>query len=200
VTNAIQKSIGRITLVTKRKKSVKRKPVKKKTVKKKPKKKQAVGRPAFEATDKLRDIAYQAAKKGLNESEIAQAMGISYATLQRNKDEFSKFIKKGREEVADGLLERVESSLLKRCEGFYIEETTTERRGTVDANNKFTGSSLAVQKKFKKYIAPSDMAIVFYLVNRSKGKWESINRRDYTSENDKGAILDAIEKMKKNPV
>jgi len=126
-------------------------------------------------------------------------MAISYSTLQRNKDEFSEYIKKGRDEVADGLLDTVENSLLKRCTGFYVEETETEEIGELHGQT-FKELAIVSRKKKKKYIAPSDMAIVFYLVNRSKGKWESINRRDYTSENDKGSILDAIDKMKKNPV
>ena len=157
------------------------------------------GRRKFVATDRLTPLAYEGAKKGLNEEEISQAMGCSYRTFQRHKDEFRPEIKKGRDESTDGLLERVESSLLKRCEGYFVEETATERRGSFDGT-KFTGTSQAVQKKTKKYVNPSDMAIIFYLVNRSNEKWKSINKPDFDRDNDKGSIMDAIKDMKKNPV
>lgn len=164
------------------------------------KKKKPVGRPAFEATEKHHESAYKGAKKGLNEQEISKVMGIGYSTFKENKQLFLADIKKGREASQDERLKTVENSLLKNCEGYFVEETVLERRGTLDKDNNFTGTTNAVQRKTKKYIKPSDMAIFFFLVNRSNGKWESINRRDWSTENDQGAILSAIQAMKKNAI
>jgi len=133
-------------MATKKKKSVKKKIIKKKTR----------GRIAFEVTDKLKDIAYQGAKKGLNEKEISRAMGIGYTTFCKNKQEFTTAIKKGRSESSDGLLEEIENSLLKQCRGFYVEETVTEESGVIDDDGKkFTAIKLGKRKTTKKYIAPS---------------------------------------------
>jgi hypothetical protein len=167
-------------------------------VKKKKAKKKPVGRPPFEATEKHHESAYKGAKKGLNEQEISKVMGIGYSTFKENKQLFLADIKKGREASQDERLKTVENSLLKNCEGYFVEETVMERRGTLDRNNQFTGDTNAVQRKTKKYIKPSDMAIFFFLVNRSNGKWESINRRDWSTENDSGEILNAIRKMKQD--
>lgn len=156
------------------------------------------GRPVFEVNEQHFDIVYQSAKKNLNEKQIAQALGIGISTFIKNRKHFSEVLKKGKADSLEGLIDRVENSLLKKCEGFWVEETITERRGTLDKDNVFSGSTQAMQRKTKKYISPSDVAIFFFLVNKRPDLWKSINRTEAPSEDDKGEILKAIKGMKSN--
>lgn len=182
-----------------KKKTVKKK-VAKKAAKKPDKKKKNAGRPKFEPDEKSVEIAYECGKKGLSDKETAKVLGIAYTTFKKNKDHFAPSIKKGREDSQDARLERVENSLLKKAEGFFVEETETEEIGELQGAT-FKELSIVSRKTKRKFIQPSDTAIIFYLVNKSNGAYKSINRPDMGSgANDRGAIVDAIEDMKNNPV
>jgi len=66
----------------------------------------------------------------------------------------------------------------------------------MNKDGQFVGYSTATQRKTKRYIPPSDVAIFFYLVNRKGDFWSSINRAEMPREDDKGEILKAIQNMK----
>jgi len=71
-----------------------------------------VGRPAVEMTETMKIEVERLAALGFNERQIAEAIGISISTWQRNKEHFEHFLKKGR----STLRERIVSSLLARAE------------------------------------------------------------------------------------
>lgn len=128
------------------------------------------------------------------------AIGIGYSTLRKNMDQYRATIKKGRDLSDSGMMEILESALLKKVQGYSYEETVVERRGTLDDRGKFTGTSQAVQKKITKHVPPSDTMIIFTIVNKSKGIYQSVNNRVIAPDNDRGEILAAIQDMKKNAV
>lgn len=157
---------------------------------KKPRKSNA-GKPAYIPSNEHLETAYSGAKKGLSYSEIARAIGISPKTLQRNLDQFGPKIKKGRDESFDKNCERVESSMLKRCLGYWVNEETKEKR--IDGNGKAT----VIIKTLKKHVIPSDVLIMFYLCNRNPEKWQSINKPAGDKDTNKGEIRKWYEEMEK---
>jgi len=172
----------------------KKKPTEKSKPKKKPNPKKT-GRPKYVPSEEHIHTAYIGAKKGLSHKEIAKAIGIALSTLDDNMGAFSGAIKKGRDESDDKLCERVENSLLKKAEGFYYEETVIERRGKISKDGKFTGESHAIQRKYKKYMPPSDTAIFFFLTNRKRDRWKHARGLDKPSSSSKGIILQSIKTM-----
>lgn len=142
-------------------------------------------RKAYSPSKEHLETAYKGAKAGLSYTEIARAIGIARSTLLRHKDAFSDSLKRGREELeaVDPNLENVENALLKRALGYEFKEikTTEETVYPVhkpgDRANKSLKPYTRVIRKIttKKRIAPDTTAIIFYLVNRSDGRWRSIN-------------------------
>jgi len=154
-----------------------------------------MGRPAYEPTKADFDLAYEGGVKDLPDRQIAKLIGISHTTFSAHKQAFIDHIKRGRDDGKYDRLERVQNVLIKKCEGFFVEEETTEQRGTLK-DGKFVGESKVLKKKVKKYIQPSDTAIFFYLVNKYPDLYRSINQAQNSGEDDKGLILAAIQKMK----
>ena len=70
-----------------------------------------MGRRKYIPSEEHLETAYKGAKKGLNEKEIAEAIGISLSSIKRNKDLFKPFIKKEHHESDDKNNEQVESAL-----------------------------------------------------------------------------------------
>ena len=116
----------------------------------------------------------QMASKGVSHSRMAKALGISYATFRRNLSIFEQYIKSGKEKVDQGAVDQeialVENALLQRCLPMEVTETVTEKRKVGNGE-----SEVIHMKVIKKTIQPSVTAQIYYLVNRSKGKWVSIN-------------------------
>ena len=116
----------------------------------------------------------QMAHKGVAHAKMAKALGISLATFKRNLNHFELYIKKGKERVDQEAVDReialVENALLQRCLPSEVTETVTEKR-KVGAGEP----EVIHMKVTKKTIQPSVTAQIYYLVNRSKGKWISVN-------------------------
>lgn len=151
--------------------------------KKSAKKTKTAGRPAYSPSSKHIETAYKGAKKGLNEQEIAKAIGISYSTFQRNIDEFRPAVKKARDESNDENCDKVENSLLKRAIGHEFVEEHEEQRVTLKGKTIY-----ATKKKIKKYHPASDVAIMYYLGNRRPDKWQSINNQQSGRKDSVGEI------------
>jgi len=71
-----------------------------------------MGRPEIKITTQMQNEAMRLASLGFSERQIAEAVGISISTWQRNKESFEHSLKKGRSE----LRERITSSLLAKTD------------------------------------------------------------------------------------
>ena len=97
------------------------------------------------------------ARDGLTLQEIADNLGIALSTLCNYKNsypELNEALKKG----VDESLYTVENALFKSACGFTYEE---------EEINKKTGQIETVRK----YAKPNITACIFYLKNKSSGKW-----------------------------
>ncbi len=160
--------------------------------KKKPTKKKPTGRPRYKPSKQHIETAYKGAKKGLNEEEIAKAIGISYACFQKYKKDFVGAIKKGHNESDDANVEKVENSLLRRANGYNLIETTTERKKMRGGKYK-----MFITKTVTKHLPPSETSMMFYLVNRKADRWQSINRPSSEREGSFGEIQKWFQAMEK---
>lgn len=94
-------------------------------------KKAKLGRKALFNPDQVNEVERLAAL-GLNEAQISESIGMSYATFQRNKANFEESLKKGKAE----LRARVSEALLSKIE----EGDTTALIFTAKRLNLFTPS------------------------------------------------------------
>jgi len=103
-------------------------------------------------------------RDGLTIEQIAHNIGIKRITFHgwMNKyPEIAEIALKTRE-VVD---REVENSLFKKAMGFEVEETET----IIRVDNK--GREVKEVKKYKKYIPPSDTALIYWLKNRKPTEW-----------------------------
>lgn len=144
-------------------------------------------RPPYKPSEEHLQTAYRGAKAGLSQLQIAKAIGISKTTLARHKDEFMASLKRGHDELEaiDPYLENVEDALRKRALGFDSKEVKTTEElyyPTPDPKtpDEIPDPILRASKVIttEKTIAPDTTAIIFYLVNRSDGRWRSIHTPD----------------------
>lgn len=152
-----------------------------------------VGKPRYVPSEEHLHTAYIGGKKGLSHAQIAESIGISRKTIQRNLDSFEPYIKKGRDESEDKLCERVENALLKKATGYEFEERHQEKK--VDPNGKILHMTM---KTVKKYYPPSDIAIFFYLCNRMPDRWQNVQKPNVDDEHGKGDIQRWFEAMQNN--
>lgn len=113
------------------------------------------------------------ARKGFNDEQIAEKLGISvaaYYKYQKDNIEFLEAIKRGKAPVDTA----VENALLKRALGYEYEETSTEYERGKDGNPVAVGT-----KRTKKTIPPDVGAIAFWLKNRRPDLWR--DKIDHTS-------------------
>lgn len=85
------------------------------------------GRPPFEITQEVIDLAESYASRGLNQQQIADALGISHETFNNKKNQFVEFaeaIKRGKAKgialVADALLKNIENANVT-AQIFYLK-------------------------------------------------------------------------------
>lgn len=145
-----------------------------------------MGRPAYSPSEEHLLTCEIGAKKGISEKEIAKAIGISYATFNKNKKKFKESIKRGRDASDDKFCEIAEKSLRRKVEGWEYTEVTKDVTKTpfvVTRKDKDGQIERFVEfhkrehvREVTKYYVPDTTAIIFYLVNRLRGRWESVNR------------------------
>lgn len=108
--------------------------------------------------------AFQLAKKGLYDYQIAKSLNINTATFYNYMNvysEFSEAIKEGREESTQEL----ENEMYKRAIGYHYEEEHTEIVSDQNGNAKVKS-----KRKVKKFIY-SDTAGIFLLKARKPEKY-----------------------------
>lgn len=145
---------------------------KNKTVAKKNSKSNNRGRPKYVVSEADKKAVYELAKKGCNEIEIAKTLKISQKTFQRNKDQFSPLVKKGRAEGEAINTKDVENALLKIAKGYKYTEETVE---AIEKNGKVVQRH---RKIVTKQLAPNVTADIFYLCNRARVKWQNVQKID----------------------
>lgn len=113
-----------------------------------------------------KEFAEQARKlcaKGFTDKDLADFFDVSESTIYewklKNK-EFSETIKEAKEDFDT---KKVEDTLLKRALGYEATESKIEQQEGAPAKKTMT----------KKHIPPSDTALIFWLRNRSAGKWSN---------------------------
>ena len=164
---------------------MKKRPAKRTHKKKVDKSKPKAGRSKYVPSPEHKETAYIGAKKGLSEKQIAEAIGISYKTFYKYKSQFKEHIKRGRAESDNPNCDKVESAQLKRALGYEYTETHESQKQIVDAKTgKATGYVEITKKTVTKHVVADVTAQIFYLCNRRKLRWQSINRAQYGEGSD----------------
>ena len=135
----------------------------------------SVGRPTVYKPE-YAQIAGRACANGLTDQEISDLFGITRDTLWRwklNYLEFSDAMKIGKVPAN----ERVKRSLFHRANGY-----------TYDAEEIYVIDKEIVRVKVRKHIPPDTTAIIYWLGNRCRGEWKSVNRTELTGRD--GAPID----------
>lgn len=123
------------------------------------------------------------ARDGLTEEQIAKKMNISRSTLSDWKTKFSDIsnaLKKGKE-VADY---QVENALFKRACGYDVVEIRQE---------KDSGGKVTKTVKTRKHIPPDTTAIIYWLKNRLRGKYQDKPEPVSMTEVADDGLIDALE-------
>jgi hypothetical protein len=87
--------------------------------------------------------------------------------------EFSDSINKGRDEYDSQVAEK---ALNKRIQGYRYTQTTQEEVPVRDENGKIISHEMRTVKKVRKYMQPSDTAIIFHLKNRRPERWSDTQK------------------------
>lgn len=123
------------------------------------------------------DWAWSLALKGATDQEVAEAFGVSRRTITRWKEDhpsFAESYQKGKD-IADA---KVEHALYERAVGYSV--TDTEKTVEIDPS---TGETKPVRvRESTKHYPPDTMAAMYWLNNRSKGKWSQ--RQQLALENE----------------
>lgn len=129
------------------------------------------------------DWAWSLAVRGATNEDMADAFGITSRTLtkwERKYDSFGKAIKDGRE-ASDP---RVEKSLFRRATGY--EATDTETITEIDENGNPKPTKV---RQLKKHIPPDTMACMYWLNNRSRGRWSQRQEVDLNATDTGNNVL-----------
>lgn len=106
-------------------------------------------------------------RSGLTQDQIAKNMGVSLATLKNWKNSNLAILTalKNKKEVADF---EVENSLFKSANGYFVDETTTEKMLDVDS-----GKLVVVREKtVRRFIPANPTSQIFWLKNRKPEEWK----------------------------
>lgn len=125
-------------------------------------------------------------EQGYTDKNLAVLFHVSESTINKWKNDFSEFsesIKKGKDAFDT---REVEQCLLKRCKGYSYVETTREllpesgyQNCEPDAIDAEPMQVMVVTKKVYKNMAPSDLAIIFWLKNRNPSRWSDKREIDH---------------------
>jgi hypothetical protein len=144
-----------------------------------------MARKPYKPTKKHIETVRALKKKGATDKACAEAIGITPRTFRNYKNSFfSSPIKKGNEDRIKTHLELAQDALALRLQQRTVQEKTTITR----SNENGTFQEEKIQEKV---IQPSDTLIMFTLVNKSEGEYQSINKVDNTiiNNNNEGPAL-----------
>ena len=155
------------------------------------KKKKINGRPT-KYDERFNDIAFQVCKEfGAIDGQLAKTLSISIATLNNWKKRHSEFlasIKKGKDEYD---VANVEVALRERAIGYEHPDThISVWKGEV------------IITDIIKHYPPDPLSCIFWLVNRSGGRWKHVNKTEMdlgpNIQESFDKIADAIDKSDSN--
>ena len=123
------------------------------------------GRPTEYDPETFPSLGEHYARRGLNDEQIAESLGISPASLYKYKNEYPEFseaIKRGKKPVNI----EVENILLKKVRGYEVEEKTTVMSVDDEGNAK-----IKEIKSTTKHVQPNQRSIEMWLYNRMPEIW-----------------------------
>jgi hypothetical protein len=132
-------------------------------------------------------MAYIACSEGgFTDKKLADLFGVSESTINRWKHDHPDFwdsIKAGKNKFDT---EVVEKAFLKRCTGFYYNETTREPV-TVDEIDPTTCdlvkvTKMVVTKRVRKYVSPDVKGCMDWLTNRAPDRWKKVKHVEIAGE------------------
>lgn len=122
-------------------------------------------------------------RKGKTLREIADKIGVSYATIKNWKKKFPE-IKEVLDIQPDVYVADTETALFKSAQGYFVTEETAEQW---KVNEKVVRSHIV---RHKKWINASVGAQAFILKNRDREHWsDNPAARDVTGSTDKVEIV-----------
>ena len=140
------------------------------------------------------------------------------ARLRISESAWYKCVKQ-REELREAMTpgidftnKRVEQSFIKKCMGYFVTETETIAEVVQDVepdeNGKYKRKvSVKTIKKKKKYITPTDTALIFYLTNQLPAFWKhnqefgadiaDVIKKELKGKDEMKVLAEALEIIKK---
>jgi len=146
-----------------------------------------MARPGFVVTRNMLKGAYEAAKRGLTDEEIARAIKVRYSTFRKYKSEFMEEIERGRQEGLPVIVDDLQNALLKKAMGF--EFTERHVRKEKDGQGKWQDVE---RKEVRKYYPPSDVLLIFALCNLAPARYRSVNRVNEPRNNENEPTVEEI--------
>lgn len=126
------------------------------------------GRPSS-YNEKYARLAYELAKLGATEKEIASILGIDQRTLTRWKKGFEEFCLAICNGKNDGNL-TVKRSLYKKAIGYKFTETTKQKGIMENESGEMVPATII--RTVTKHVPPDVNACLSILRNRKKKEWE----------------------------
>ncbi len=122
-------------------------------------------------------------------AEICNMAHISKSTFynwQNENPDFAQAVADAREELRQLLVSEAQKSLLKKIQGYTVDETkvVTVDSGKRDVNGKVI-PKVKEQVTTKKHIAPDTAAIIFTLTNREPETWKNRQTNEITGKDGK---------------
>lgn len=122
-------------------------------------------------------------------AEVCQMVGISTRTFylwQEENFEFAQAVSDAREELRQFLVCEAQKSLLKKIQGYTVDETkvVTVPSSENDENGR-PKPKIKEQTTTKKHIAPDTAAIIFTLTNREPETWKNRIHNEITGKDGK---------------
>jgi len=142
-----------------------------------------MARPKFEATKAQIDGAYEAAKKGLTDEEIARAIKVRPGTFKKHKDQFIDALKKGREEGIPIIVDDLQSALLKKACGFEYTEVHEKKDGK---------GNVVEKRRITKLYPPDTLSLIFTLCNLEPMRFRSVNRVPTAGSNENEPTVEEL--------
>ena len=134
------------------------------------------GRPVKYQEDYARQAYVVCIEGGFTDHKLALLFNVAKSTINRWKKDHPEFwdsIKAGKNKFDT---EVIEKAFLKRCTGFYHNETTREPV-TVDEIDPKTGdlvkaTKMMVTKRVRKHVVPDAKGCMDWLTNRAPDRWK----------------------------
>jgi len=131
----------------------------------------------------------QMAREGLTNDQIASELGIHRRTLYTWLPQYESLamaLQRGRADID----QTVVLSLLKRSLGFEVDEEQTTTEDKLDKEGNV--HTLTKTVKTKRFIPPSDSAIIFFLKNRLPNEFRDRRELDITNDQPKVTLFNLL--------